>query len=170
MSPSPQAARCDCCRSQGVLRERVQWRGEMKHFCDQHCLLRFYCQQNEPNMATQKGPENLQYGASAARPARGPGGVPLRTLLSFKKLTPVEEVESSRGWQEAEQNDNKVSEKSTRLVCAVWGGTAEPLGDGASSQAPSEGRAARAACALPGGRGTNGAGATCLALYFSSPV
>ncbi|XP_028904210.1 zinc finger MYM-type protein 2 isoform X2 [Ornithorhynchus anatinus] len=55
------AARCDCCKSQGTLRERVQWRGEMKHFCDQHCLLRFYCQQNEPNMATQKGPENLHY-------------------------------------------------------------------------------------------------------------
>ncbi|EPY87110.1 hypothetical protein CB1_000273061 [Camelus ferus] len=57
----PEAARCDCCKSQGALRERVQWRGEMKHFCDQHCLLRFYCQQNEPNMATQKGPENLHY-------------------------------------------------------------------------------------------------------------
>lgn len=56
------AARCDCCKSQGTLKERVQWRGEMKHFCDQHCLLRFYCQQNEPNMTTQKGPENLHYG------------------------------------------------------------------------------------------------------------
>ncbi|NXJ82084.1 ZMYM2 protein, partial [Trogon melanurus] len=55
------AARCDCCKSQGALKEKVQWRGEMKHFCDQHCLLRFYCQQNEPNLATQKGPENLQY-------------------------------------------------------------------------------------------------------------
>ncbi|XP_025890834.1 zinc finger MYM-type protein 2 isoform X3 [Nothoprocta perdicaria] len=55
------AARCDCCKSQGSLKEKVQWRGEMKHFCDQHCLLRFYCQQNEPNLATQKGPENLQY-------------------------------------------------------------------------------------------------------------
>ncbi|XP_077197758.1 zinc finger MYM-type protein 2 isoform X3 [Paroedura picta] len=55
------AARCDCCKTQGTLREKVQWRGEMKHFCDQHCLLRFYCQQNEPNMATQKGPENLHY-------------------------------------------------------------------------------------------------------------
>ncbi|XP_036311300.1 zinc finger MYM-type protein 2 isoform X10 [Pipistrellus kuhlii] len=57
----PEAARCDCCKSQGTLNERVQWRGEMKHFCDQHCLLRFYCQQNEPNMTTQKGPENLHY-------------------------------------------------------------------------------------------------------------
>ncbi|XP_074917779.1 zinc finger MYM-type protein 2 isoform X5 [Chelonoidis abingdonii] len=55
------AVRCDCCKSQGILKEKVQWRGEMKHFCDQHCLLRFYCQQNEPNMATQKGPENLHY-------------------------------------------------------------------------------------------------------------
>ncbi|XP_078515001.1 zinc finger MYM-type protein 2 [Lissotriton helveticus] len=55
------AARCDCCRTQGTLREKVQWRGEMKHFCDQHCLLRFYCQQNEPNMLTQKGPENMHY-------------------------------------------------------------------------------------------------------------
>ncbi|XP_069058387.1 zinc finger MYM-type protein 2 isoform X2 [Pleurodeles waltl] len=55
------AARCDCCRTQGTLKEKVQWRGEMKHFCDQHCLLRFYCQQNEPNMLTQKGPENMHY-------------------------------------------------------------------------------------------------------------
>ncbi|XP_077071985.1 zinc finger MYM-type protein 2 isoform X1 [Siphateles boraxobius] len=52
------AARCDCCKVQGNLTESVQWRAEMKHFCDQQCLLRFYCQQNEPDMATQKGPEN----------------------------------------------------------------------------------------------------------------
>ncbi|XP_072182679.1 zinc finger MYM-type protein 2 isoform X2 [Excalfactoria chinensis] len=62
------AARCDCCKSQGTLREKVQWRGEMKHFCDQHCLLRFYCQQNEPNLATQKGPENLQYDQGCQTP------------------------------------------------------------------------------------------------------
>ncbi|KAM7116237.1 zinc finger MYM-type protein 2 isoform 3-T5 [Molossus nigricans] len=62
------AARCDCCKSQGTLKERVQWRGEMKHFCDQHCLLRFYCQQNEPNMTTQKGPENLHYDQGCQTP------------------------------------------------------------------------------------------------------
>ncbi|XP_069034923.1 zinc finger MYM-type protein 2 isoform X3 [Lepisosteus oculatus] len=56
------AARCDCCKVQGNLTESVQWRAEMKHFCDQQCLLRFYCQQNEPNMSTQKGPENLPFG------------------------------------------------------------------------------------------------------------
>ncbi|MBN3294533.1 ZMYM2 protein, partial [Polypterus senegalus] len=56
------AARCDCCKIQGNLTETVQWRAEIKHFCDQQCLLRFYCQQNEPNMSTQKGPENLCFG------------------------------------------------------------------------------------------------------------
>lgn len=38
------------------------WRAEMKHFCDQECLLKFYCQQNEPIMVTQKGPENTSLG------------------------------------------------------------------------------------------------------------
>ncbi|KAM4700274.1 zinc finger MYM-type protein 2 isoform 1-T2 [Discoglossus pictus] len=64
------AARCDCCRTQGTLREKVQWRGSVKNFCDQQCLLRFYSQQNEPNMSTQKGPENMSYdqGVQTARP------------------------------------------------------------------------------------------------------
>uniref|UniRef100_A0A8C8CLX1 TRASH domain-containing protein n=1 Tax=Oncorhynchus tshawytscha TaxID=74940 RepID=A0A8C8CLX1_ONCTS len=56
------AVRCDCCKVQGNLTESVQWRAEMKHFCDQQCLLRFYCQQNEPNLETQKGPENTRLG------------------------------------------------------------------------------------------------------------
>lgn len=34
----------------------------MKQFCDQDCLLKFYCQQNEPIMVTQKGPENSSIG------------------------------------------------------------------------------------------------------------
>lgn len=57
-----QAARCDCCKVQGNLTESVMWRAEMKHFCDQECLLKFYCQQNEPIMVTQKGPENTSLG------------------------------------------------------------------------------------------------------------
>uniref|UniRef100_A0A8C6UH13 Zinc finger, MYM-type 2 n=1 Tax=Neogobius melanostomus TaxID=47308 RepID=A0A8C6UH13_9GOBI len=56
------AARCDCCKVQGALTEAVMWRSEMKHFCDQQCLLRFYSQQNEPIMETQKGPENSSVG------------------------------------------------------------------------------------------------------------
>lgn len=59
-----QAARCDCCKVQGNLTESVMWRAEMKHFCDQDCLLKFYCQQNEPIMVTQKGPENTTLGTN----------------------------------------------------------------------------------------------------------
>ncbi|RVE58223.1 hypothetical protein OJAV_G00206990 [Oryzias javanicus] len=59
------AARCDCCKVQGNLTESVMWRAEMKHFCDQDCLLKFYCQQNEPIMVTQKGPENTSIGLEA---------------------------------------------------------------------------------------------------------
>ncbi|XP_036396229.1 zinc finger MYM-type protein 2 [Megalops cyprinoides] len=62
------SARCDCCKLQGNLTESVQWRGEMKHFCDQQCLLRFYCQQNEPNLSTQKGPENTAFGYGGQSP------------------------------------------------------------------------------------------------------
>ncbi|KAG9330406.1 hypothetical protein JZ751_025527 [Albula glossodonta] len=62
------AARCDCCKLQGALTESVQWRAQMKHFCDQQCLLRFYCQQNEPNLATQKGPENTALGYGIQTP------------------------------------------------------------------------------------------------------
>uniref|UniRef100_UPI0037E7DC43 zinc finger MYM-type protein 2 n=1 Tax=Semicossyphus pulcher TaxID=241346 RepID=UPI0037E7DC43 len=63
------AARCDCCKVQGSLTESVMWRTEMKQFCDQDCLLKFYCQQNEPIMVTQKGPENstLGYEMQAAK-------------------------------------------------------------------------------------------------------
>ncbi|KAG7463610.1 hypothetical protein MATL_G00178450 [Megalops atlanticus] len=74
------AARCDCCKLQGNLTESVQWRAEMKHFCDQQCLLRFYCQQNEPNLSTQKGPENM---------ALGFGGQPQGTKTMIYNQTAV---------------------------------------------------------------------------------
>ncbi|CAH2316565.1 zinc finger MYM-type 3 isoform X1 [Pelobates cultripes] len=53
------AARCHACKRQGKLLETIHWRGEIKHFCNQQCLLRFYSQQNQPNLDTQKGPESL---------------------------------------------------------------------------------------------------------------
>ncbi|KAM3862189.1 zinc finger MYM-type protein 2 [Diretmus argenteus] len=65
------AARCDCCKVQGNLTESVMWRAEMKQFCDQQCLLKFYCQQNEPIMVTQKGPENSTLGLEVQGPKHG---------------------------------------------------------------------------------------------------
>ncbi|XP_062861668.1 zinc finger MYM-type protein 2 isoform X2 [Trichomycterus rosablanca] len=76
------AARCDCCKVQGSLTESVQWRSEMKQFCDQECLLRFYSQQNEPNMETQKGPENtgLDGEAKLTGPVSYAGGGALKDV------------------------------------------------------------------------------------------
>ncbi|MFT7811042.1 zinc finger MYM-type protein 3 isoform X1 [Arapaima gigas] len=54
-----QVARCHACKRQGKLLETIHWRGEIKHYCDQKCLLRFYSQQNQPNLDTQQGPESL---------------------------------------------------------------------------------------------------------------
>ncbi|XP_066570849.1 zinc finger MYM-type protein 3 isoform X2 [Amia ocellicauda] len=58
-TPHVQAARCHACKRQGKLLETIHWRGEIKHYCNQQCLLRFYSQQNQPNLDTQKGPESL---------------------------------------------------------------------------------------------------------------
>ncbi|XP_043548637.1 zinc finger MYM-type protein 2 [Chiloscyllium plagiosum] len=88
------AARCDCCKAQRELTESVQWRGEMKHFCNQQCLLQFYCQQNEPNMSTQKGPENLnmvqevQQGMKQLQSGKVPGrdGLPSEFYKEFLSI------------------------------------------------------------------------------------
>ncbi|XP_030058253.1 zinc finger MYM-type protein 2 [Microcaecilia unicolor] len=82
------AARCDCCKTQGTLKEKVQWRGEIKNFCDQQCLLRFYCQQNEPNLATQRGPENLHYdqGVQTTRPKTGINSGPPSSPIPTKDM------------------------------------------------------------------------------------
>uniref|UniRef100_A0A5F8H1S3 Zinc finger MYM-type containing 3 n=1 Tax=Monodelphis domestica TaxID=13616 RepID=A0A5F8H1S3_MONDO len=53
------AARCHACKRQGKLLETIHWRGHIRHFCNQQCLLRFYSQQNQPNLDTQSGPESL---------------------------------------------------------------------------------------------------------------
>uniref|UniRef100_A0A8C7Q7H7 TRASH domain-containing protein n=1 Tax=Oncorhynchus mykiss TaxID=8022 RepID=A0A8C7Q7H7_ONCMY len=52
-------AKCHECKRQGQLLETIHWRGEIKHYCDEPCLLLFYSQQNQPNLDTKQGPESL---------------------------------------------------------------------------------------------------------------
>ncbi|XP_045080282.1 zinc finger MYM-type protein 3-like isoform X3 [Coregonus clupeaformis] len=61
-------AKCHACKRQGQLLETIHWRGEIKHYCDQPCLLRFYSQQNQPNLDTKQGPESLLNSASCKSP------------------------------------------------------------------------------------------------------
>ncbi|KAJ7310367.1 hypothetical protein JRQ81_007278 [Phrynocephalus forsythii] len=80
------AARCHACKRQGKLVETIHWRGQIKHFCNQQCLLRFYNQQNQPNLDTQKGPESLlnnqnpepKQPSSAAQKAETTNTVPVK--------------------------------------------------------------------------------------------
>uniref|UniRef100_A0A3Q3JYP0 TRASH domain-containing protein n=1 Tax=Monopterus albus TaxID=43700 RepID=A0A3Q3JYP0_MONAL len=88
------AARCDCCKVQGNLTESVMWRTEMKHFCDQECLLKFYCQQNEPIMVTQKGPENTTLGTNCVCKEYVPVPIPVPVFIPipmnmYAQITPT---------------------------------------------------------------------------------
>ncbi|XP_051486258.1 zinc finger MYM-type protein 3 isoform X1 [Apus apus] len=79
------AARCHACKRQGKLLETIHWRGQIKHFCNQQCLLRFYNQQNQPNLDTQKGPESLLNSQTSEPKASAPSSQKAETnMLSAK--------------------------------------------------------------------------------------
>ncbi|NXX74243.1 ZMYM3 protein, partial [Urocolius indicus] len=79
------AARCHACKRQGKLLETIHWRGQIKHFCNQQCLLRFYNQQNQPNLDTQKGPESLLNSQTSETKAPAPSSQKSETnMLSAK--------------------------------------------------------------------------------------
>uniref|UniRef100_A0A8C8J4U0 TRASH domain-containing protein n=1 Tax=Oncorhynchus tshawytscha TaxID=74940 RepID=A0A8C8J4U0_ONCTS len=60
-------AKCHECKRQGQLLETIHWRGEIKHYCDEPCLLLFYSQQNQPNLDTKQGPESLLNSATCTQ-------------------------------------------------------------------------------------------------------
>ncbi|NXD27658.1 ZMYM3 protein, partial [Spelaeornis formosus] len=83
------AARCHACKRQGKLLETIHWRGQIKHFCNQQCLLRFYNQQNQPNLDTQKGPESLLNSQSSEQKPAVPSTQKAETnMLSAKTSSP----------------------------------------------------------------------------------
>ncbi|NWU60269.1 ZMYM3 protein, partial [Pterocles burchelli] len=78
------AARCHACKRQGKLLETIHWRGQIKHFCNQQCLLRFYNQQNQPNLDTQKGPESL-LNSQTSEPKHAPSSQKTETNMVSAK-------------------------------------------------------------------------------------
>ncbi|XP_029389962.1 zinc finger MYM-type protein 3 isoform X5 [Mus pahari] len=73
------AARCHACKRQGKLLETIHWRGQIRHFCNQQCLLRFYSQQNQPNLDTQSGPESLLNSQSSESKPQTPSQTKVET-------------------------------------------------------------------------------------------
>ncbi|XP_060039349.1 zinc finger MYM-type protein 3 isoform X3 [Erinaceus europaeus] len=100
------AARCHACKRQGKLLETIHWRGQIRHFCNQQCLLRFYSQQNQPNMDTQSGPESLLNSQSS----------------ESKPQTPSQtKVENSSTVKTSEENENlgKIPTKTRSVPAAA---------------------------------------------------
>ncbi|NXP81057.1 ZMYM3 protein, partial [Ramphastos sulfuratus] len=84
------AARCHACKRQGKLLETIHWRGQIKHFCNQQCLLRFYNQQNQPNLDTQKGPESLLNSQTSESKLPAPSQQKAETNMLLTKTSPAQ--------------------------------------------------------------------------------
>ncbi|NWU88947.1 ZMYM3 protein, partial [Upupa epops] len=84
------AARCHACKRQGKLLETIHWRGQIKHFCNQQCLLRFYNQQNQPNLDTQKGPESLLNSQTSEPKPPAPSSQKAETNMLSAKASSVQ--------------------------------------------------------------------------------
>ncbi|MEJ1281447.1 zinc finger MYM-type 3 [Cricetulus griseus] len=82
------AARCHACKRQGKLLETIHWRGQIRHFCNQQCLLRFYSQQNQPNLDTQSGPESLLNSQSSESKPQTPSQTKVENSITMR--TPEE--------------------------------------------------------------------------------
>ncbi|XP_038172481.1 zinc finger MYM-type protein 3 isoform X4 [Arvicola amphibius] len=82
------AARCHACKRQGKLLETIHWRGQIRHFCNQQCLLRFYSQQNQPNLDTQSGPESLLNSQSSESKPQTPSQTKVENNITVR--TPEE--------------------------------------------------------------------------------
>ncbi|XP_010643530.1 zinc finger MYM-type protein 6 isoform X2 [Fukomys damarensis] len=48
-----QMAKCDACKRQGKLSESIKWRGNIKHFCNLFCVLKFCHQQSMNDLLSQ---------------------------------------------------------------------------------------------------------------------
>ncbi|MBN3312375.1 ZMYM4 protein, partial [Atractosteus spatula] len=92
-----QMAKCDSCKRQGKLLESLKWLGEMKHFCNLHCLLQYCSQQasTEAHSATVNSVTSMPPAASAPAPppppapASAPALPPLSPISQKKEPTPV---------------------------------------------------------------------------------
>uniref|UniRef100_A0A2K6MEK5 TRASH domain-containing protein n=1 Tax=Rhinopithecus bieti TaxID=61621 RepID=A0A2K6MEK5_RHIBE len=106
------AARCHACKRQGKLLETIHWRGQIRHFCNQQCLLRFYSQQNQPNLDTQSGPESLLNSQSPESKPQTPSQTKVENSNTVR--TPEENGNLGKVGAKAKGEDN------LRGGCGSW--------------------------------------------------
>ncbi|XP_048206801.1 zinc finger MYM-type protein 6 isoform X2 [Perognathus longimembris pacificus] len=87
-----QMAKCDCCKRQGKLSESIKWRGNIKHFCNLFCVLKFCHQQsmNEPLPQNKVGaPKTIA--ALIKHPSTRKATTPVITsVVSLAKIPPAQ--------------------------------------------------------------------------------
>ncbi|KAM4871762.1 zinc finger MYM-type protein 6 isoform 2-T2 [Thomomys bottae] len=87
-----QMAKCDNCKRQGKLSESIKWRGNIKHFCNLFCVLKFCYQQsmNEPLPQNKVGaPKTIA--ALIKHPSTRKATTPVITsVVSLAKIPPVQ--------------------------------------------------------------------------------
>ncbi|XP_064203342.1 zinc finger MYM-type protein 4 isoform X5 [Anguilla rostrata] len=93
-----QMSKCDACKRQGKLIESLKWLGEMKHFCNLHCLLQFCSQQGTGTPRARATPVATAPQGTATQapvaiaPALPPTAsleIPAPSNLASKEATPV---------------------------------------------------------------------------------
>ncbi|XP_064206460.1 zinc finger MYM-type protein 3-like isoform X1 [Anguilla rostrata] len=113
------AARCHACKRQGKLLETIHWRGEIKHYCDQRCLLRFYSQQNQPNLDTQRGPESLLNSQSPESPPTTAKKVEVTVKVPPARLSPSPSPPLPPSPNEPQKNKASICKPSTETRCVT---------------------------------------------------
>ncbi|XP_069865005.1 zinc finger MYM-type protein 6 isoform X1 [Dipodomys merriami] len=87
-----QMAKCDSCKRQGKLSESIKWRGNIKHFCNLFCVLKFCHQQsmNEPIPQNKVGaPKTIA--ALIKHPSTRKATIPVITsVVSLAKIPPTQ--------------------------------------------------------------------------------
>ncbi|XP_007538950.1 zinc finger MYM-type protein 6 isoform X2 [Erinaceus europaeus] len=92
-----QMAKCDGCKRQGKLNESIKWRGNIKHFCDLSCVLKFCHQQITNDPLSQKKvnisrAKTTSVERSSAKTATTPV---ISNVVSLAKISPVQPTGNS---------------------------------------------------------------------------
>ncbi|XP_060061829.1 zinc finger MYM-type protein 6 isoform X4 [Erinaceus europaeus] len=90
-------AKCDGCKRQGKLNESIKWRGNIKHFCDLSCVLKFCHQQITNDPLSQKKvnisrAKTTSVERSSAKTATTPV---ISNVVSLAKISPVQPTGNS---------------------------------------------------------------------------
>ncbi|XP_020015237.1 zinc finger MYM-type protein 6 isoform X3 [Castor canadensis] len=87
-----QMAKCDGCKRQGKLSESIKWRGNIKHFCNLFCVLKF-CHQQSMNESLPQNKVSIPKAQTALMelPSARTATIPVITsVMSLAKIPPAQ--------------------------------------------------------------------------------